>query len=107
MRSRLTVLIAAIAFAAVTVAAGCGSSNDDNDNSSTGTSGGELTATPDINVAKDDAIASAAASAVQQSGQLSIASDATYPPMEFFGKSDSSTVIGADADISKALGQIM
>jgi|SRR5829696_965526 len=107
MRSRLTVLIAVIAFAAITVAAGCGSSNDDNDNTGTTASGGELTATPDINVAKDDNIASAAASAVSQSGQLSIASDATYPPMEFFGKSDNTTVIGADADISKALGQIM
>ena len=107
MRSRLTALIAVIAFAAVTVAAGCGSSNDDNGTTGTTASGGELTATPGINVAKDDAIASAAASAVQQSGQLSIASDATYPPMEFFGPSDNTTVIGADADISKALGQIM
>src|SRR3954453_2362307 len=106
MKSRLTALIAVIAFAAVTVAAGCGS-NDDNDTTGTTAAGGELTATPDINVAKDDAIAGAAASAVQQSGQLSIASDATYPPMEFFGKSDNTTVIGADADISKALGQIM
>jgi polar amino acid transport system substrate-binding protein len=106
MRSRLTALIAVIAFAAVTVAAGCGSSNDDN---STGTTaaGGALTATPGINVAKDDQIASAAANAVTQSGQLSIASDATYPPMEFFGPNDNTTVIGADADISKALGQIM
>jgi polar amino acid transport system substrate-binding protein len=106
MKSRLTALIAVIAFAAVTVAAGCGSSND---NSTTGTTaaGGQLTATPGINVAKDDAIAGAAANAVSQSGQLSIASDATYPPMEFFGPSDNTTVIGADADISKALGQIM
>ena len=40
MRSRLTAVVAVIAFAAVTVAAGCGSSN--NDNSST--SGGTLTA---------------------------------------------------------------
>ncbi len=108
MRSRLTALIAVIAFAAVTVAAGCGSSNNDN-SSSTGTTaaGGELTATPGIDVAKDDQIASQAANAVTQSGQLSIASDATYPPMEFFAKDNSSTVIGADADISKALGQIM
>ena len=92
------------------MAAGCGSSNDDNSSSSgTGTTaaGGELTATPGINVAKDDAIAGAAADAVQQSGQLSVASDATYPPMEFFAKDNSTTVIGADADISKALGQIM
>jgi polar amino acid transport system substrate-binding protein len=108
MRSRLTAFIAVIAFAAVTVAAGCGSSNDDNSSSGTTASGGgDLTATPGINVAKDDQIASAAANAVTTSGQLSIAADATYPPMEFFGKSDSSTVIGADADISKALGQVM
>ena len=106
MRSRL-IALAVIAFAAVTVAAGCGSSNDDNDSTGTTASGGELTATPDINVAKDDAIAGKAASAVSQSGTLSIASDATYPPMEFFGPSDNTTVIGADADISKALGQIM
>ncbi len=107
MKSRLTALIAVVAFAAVTVAAGCGSSNDDNGTTGTTASGGELTATPGIDVAKDDAIASAAANAVSQSGQLSIASDATYPPMEFFGPSDNTTVIGADADISKALGQIM
>ncbi len=107
MKSRLTALIAVVAFAAVTVAAGCGSSNDDNGTTGTTAAGGELTATPGINVAKDDAIASAAANAVSQSGQLSIASDATYPPMEFFGPSDNTTVIGADADISKALGQIM
>jgi polar amino acid transport system substrate-binding protein len=107
MRSRLTALIAVIAFAAVTVAAGCGSSNDDNGTTGTTASGGELTATPGIDVAKDDQIASAAANAVSQSGQLSVASDATYPPMEFFGSNDNTTVIGADADISKALGQIM
>jgi polar amino acid transport system substrate-binding protein len=107
MRSRLTALIAVIAFAAVTVAAGCGSSDDDNDTTGTTASGGELTATPGIDVAKDDQIAAAAADAVLQSGQLSVASDATYPPMEFFGPNDNTTVIGADADISKALGQIM
>src|SRR6266511_1884693 len=107
MKSRLTALIAVVAFAAVTVAAGCGSSNDDNSTTGTTASGGELTATPGIDVPKDDAIASAAASAVSQSGELSVASDATYPPMEFFGPSDNTTVIGADADISKALGQIM
>ncbi len=108
MRLRLTAVAAVTAIAAVAVGAGCGSSNDDN-GSDTGTTaaGGELTATPGINVAKDDQIASAAANAVQQSGQLSIASDATYPPMEFFSKDNSTTVIGADGDISKALGQIM
>jgi polar amino acid transport system substrate-binding protein len=109
MRLRLSALAAVTAIGAVALGAGCGSSNDDNGSSGTGTTaaGGALTATPGINVAKDDQIASAAANAVQQSGQLSIASDATYPPMEFFSKDNSTTVIGADADISKALGQIM
>jgi polar amino acid transport system substrate-binding protein len=107
MRPRLTALIAALAFAAVAVVAGCGSSNDDNNNTGTTAAGGELTATPGINVAKDDQIASQAANAVSQSGQLSIASDATYPPMEFFPPNSNTTVIGADADISKALGQVM
>jgi polar amino acid transport system substrate-binding protein len=108
MRLRVTAVAAVMAIGVVILGAGCGSSNDDN-NSGTGTTAAasELTATPGINVAKDDAIASAAANAVSNSGQLSIASDATYPPMEFFAKDNSSTVIGADADISKALGQIM
>jgi polar amino acid transport system substrate-binding protein len=109
MRVRLLSVAAVLAIAAIAVGAGCGGDDDDNGGGGTGTtaSGGELTATPGINVAKDDAIASAAANAVSQSGQLSVASDATYPPMEFFGKDDNTTVIGADADISKALGQIM
>ena len=109
MRLRVTALAAVMAIAAVILGAGCGSSNDDNGSSGTGTTaaGGELTATPGINVAKDDAIASAAANAVNQSGELSVATDATYPPMEFFSKDNSTTVIGADADIAKALGQIM
>jgi polar amino acid transport system substrate-binding protein len=109
MRLRVTALAAVTAIGAVILGAGCGSSNDDNSTSSTGTTaaGGALTATPGINVAKDDAIASAAASAVQNSGQLTVASDATYPPMEFFAADNNTTVIGADADISKALGQIM
>ncbi|HEX2432969.1 MAG TPA: ABC transporter substrate-binding protein [Gaiellaceae bacterium] len=109
MRLRISALAAVTAIGAVALGAGCGSSNDDNGSSGTGTTaaGAALTATPGINVAKDDAIASAAANAVNQSGQLSVATDATYPPMEFFAADNSTTVIGADADIAKALGQIM
>jgi polar amino acid transport system substrate-binding protein len=109
MRLRLLSVAAVLAIGAIALGAGCGGDDDDNGGGGTGTtaSGGELTATPGINVAKDDAIASAAANAVNQSGELSVATDATYPPMEFFSKDNSTTVIGADADISKALGQIM
>jgi polar amino acid transport system substrate-binding protein len=86
MRSRLFAALSLCGVLALgIIAAGCGSSNDDD---SSTTSGGDLTATPGINVAVDQTIAAQAA-------------------MEFFGKGDNKTVIGADADIAKALGQIM
>ena len=101
MRSRLTVLIAAIAIAAATVAAGCGTSNNDNGSSST-----TLTAAS-FNVSKDPAIAAQAAKAkLVTPGQLSVAADASYAPDEFFA-SDGKTVIGMDADLAKAIAQVM
>lgn len=107
MRSRLLAAVTVFGVLALGVAAtGCGSNNDDNGTTSAG-GGGELTATPDINVAVDQTIADAVPADVKSSGALSVAADATYPPMEFFGKTDNKTVIGADADIAKALGQIM
>jgi polar amino acid transport system substrate-binding protein len=109
MRLRLTALAAATAIAAVALGAGCGSSNNDNGSSGTGTTaaGGALTATPGINLPTDPNLAKNAADNVVNSGELSIASDATYPPMEFFAADNNTTVIGADADISKALGQTL
>jgi polar amino acid transport system substrate-binding protein len=106
MKRRLSVLLAMLTLAlAAGVAVGCG---DDNNDSSTSTaSSGPLTATPDINVSVDQAIADSVPADVKSSGELSIATDATYPPMEFYAEGDNQTVIGADADISKALGQIM
>ena len=100
MRTRLTALIAAIAFAAVTVAAGCGSSNNNNS-----TNGGTLTAAS-FNVQTDPAIASQVPASVKSSGSLSVAADATYAPDEFIA-SDGKTVIGMDADLSKAIAQLM
>jgi polar amino acid transport system substrate-binding protein len=107
MKSRILAALATCAVLALGIAAfGCGDDNNDN-TSSTSSTGGELTATPDINVAKDDTIANAVPADVKSSGKLTIATDATYPPMEFYGKSDNKTIIGADADLAKALGQIM
>jgi polar amino acid transport system substrate-binding protein len=102
MKSRLTALIAVVAFAAVTVAAGCGSSNDDN----TSSNGATLTAAS-FSVSKDPAIAAQAQNAnLVTPGQLSVAADATYAPDEFFG-SDNKTVIGMDADLAKAIADLM
>ena len=100
MRSRPLIALAFTAVLALIVtAAGCGSSNKSSTTAS-------LTATPGINVAVDQAIAGKVPADVKSAG-ITVASDATYPPMEFFGKSDNKTVIGADADIAKALGQVM
>jgi polar amino acid transport system substrate-binding protein len=100
MKSRLTALIAVVAFAAVTVAAGCGSSNDENN-----TSGGTLTAAS-FSVQADPAIAGQVPADIKSSGSLSVAADATYAPDEFIA-SDGKTVIGMDADLAKAIAQTM
>jgi polar amino acid transport system substrate-binding protein len=102
MKSRLTVLITAIAFAAVTVAAGCGSSNDDNTGS---TGGGTLTAAS-FSVQADPAVAGQVPAAIKSKGTLTVAADATYPPDEYIA-SDGKTVIGMDADLAKAIAQVM
>jgi polar amino acid transport system substrate-binding protein len=102
MRSRLTVFTAVIAFAAVTVAAGCGSSNDDN---SSGGGGGTLTAAS-FSVQQDPTIAGQVPADIKSSGQLSVAADATYAPDEFIA-TDGKTVIGMDADLAKAIADIM
>jgi polar amino acid transport system substrate-binding protein len=102
MKHRLTVLIALIAFAAVTVAVGCGG-GDDNESTS---GGGTLTATPDLNVAADPAVASQVPAAIKSKGTLTVAADATYPPDEFIA-TDGKTVIGMDADLADALASVM
>ncbi len=102
MKPRLTILIAAIAFAAVTVAAGCGSSNNDNGTTS---GGGTLTAAS-FSVQTDPSIAGQVPADIKSSGQLTVAADATYPPDEFIA-SDGKTVIGMDADLAKAIAELM
>jgi polar amino acid transport system substrate-binding protein len=102
MKSRLTALIAVVAFAAVTVAAGCGSSNNDNTSS---TGGGTLTAAS-FSVQADPAVAAQVPAAIKSKGTLTVAADATYPPDEFIA-TDGHTVIGMDADLAKALAQVM
>ena len=98
MRSRLTVLIAVIAFAAVTVAAGCGSSNNDNGS----------TTEADADGRRPSACSRTRRSPARfrptsrTSGTLTVAADATYAPDEFIA-SDGKTVIGMDADLAKAI----
>jgi polar amino acid transport system substrate-binding protein len=98
MRSRIIFAVACCA-AVVAVGAGCGSNKE-----STG-SGATLTAAT-FSVQTDPSIASQVPADVKSSGQLTVASDATYAPDESFA-SDGKTVVGMDADLAKAIAGLM
>jgi polar amino acid transport system substrate-binding protein len=51
-------------------------------------------------------IAAQVPASIRSNGTLTVAADATYAPNEFIG-SDGHTVIGMDADLAQALGQVM
>lgn len=73
-----------------------------------GQSGGEGNA-PQPTPASAGAVSSIAAqvpSAIKAKGTLTVAADATYAPNEFIAP-DGHTVIGMDADLAKALGQVL
>jgi polar amino acid transport system substrate-binding protein len=90
---------AAISVAAL-IAAACGSSN--------GNSGGSAASSAPASSAsaKVDSIANQVPGAIKSKGTLVVAADATYAPNEFIAQ-DGKTVIGMDADMAQALGNVM
>ncbi len=101
MKPRPTAWIAVIAFAAVTVAAGCGSSN----NNST-TSGSRITRRRTSTSLRTRRSPPRSRRRSPRRDELTVAADATYPPNEFIA-TDGNTIIGMDADLAKAIGQVM
>jgi polar amino acid transport system substrate-binding protein len=93
-------LVARIWVPALTVfvLAGCGSS-------SSGTSSTATTASTPSNSA-NATIAAEVPAAIKSKGTLTVAADATYAPNEFIAP-DGHTVIGMDADLMHALGEVM
>ncbi|MEI6700624.1 MAG: ABC transporter substrate-binding protein [Actinomycetota bacterium] len=57
-------------------------------------------------IVKQAAIAKELPSALKTSGILRVASDATYAPMEYLA-TDNTTVLGVDADLMKAISQVL
>jgi polar amino acid transport system substrate-binding protein len=82
----------------VLVLAGCGSSNS-------GTSSTATTATTAPS-SLDATIAAQVPAAIKAKGKLVVATEAQYAPNEFIA-SDGHTIIGMDADMMKALGEVM
>jgi polar amino acid transport system substrate-binding protein len=91
-------LFATVVFSVIAlVAAGCGNGTE----TSTGTS-----PTPAPPSGAVSAIAAQVPGSVKADGTLTVAADATYAPNEFIG-TDGHTVVGLDADLAKALGQVL
>ncbi|AYC36197.1 ABC transporter substrate-binding protein [Streptomyces griseorubiginosus] len=81
--------------------AGCADPSQSAD-ASTSPSSGTSAAAP---IAKNAALAAKVPAALKASG-IKIASDVSYPPMDFFA-ADNKTVVGAEADLDKALGTVL
>jgi len=95
--TRTSFAVAGVIAAALAVSA-CGS-DDSSSSTSTAASSG-ITAT------KDATIAASVPSKYSTAGTLSVATDASYAPMEYV-EDGSTDIIGADVDLANALGQVM
>jgi polar amino acid transport system substrate-binding protein len=69
-----------------------------------GVAGASAVSTPKLH--KVSSIAAQVPSKIRHKGSQTVASDATYAPMEFVAK-DGKTVIGVDADLAKAIGTVL
>jgi polar amino acid transport system substrate-binding protein len=98
--SRSAGLAAGLTLLTVLAACGGGSSSSAGGGAA-GSSGGSAPA-----ISKDDALAKLLPATVAGKGTLTIGTDASYAPSEFVD-TDGKTVIGFDADLAKALGQVL
>ena len=96
-KTRTSFAVVGMIAAALAITA-CGS---DDSSSSTSTA-----ASTGITATKDSAIAATVPAKYSSAGNLSVATDASYAPMEYV-KDGTKDIIGADVDLANALGQVM
>jgi polar amino acid transport system substrate-binding protein len=108
-----------ISLVGVVALAGCGSSSSSSTStkagvtppagSSTSSASASTAAAPSTPIpspAADPAVAKLVPAAIKSKGTITVAADASYAPDEFFA-SNGTTVVGMDADLSKALAAVM
>ncbi|WP_067178205.1 ABC transporter substrate-binding protein [Microtetraspora niveoalba] len=109
LRPRTAALMAASLVSAVALA-GCGSGGDPAADDVTSPAAGGPAASAAGNEIpaqeQDPAVAALVPKEFRDKGTVTIASDASYPPMEFMA-ADGQTVVGLDPDLGKALGEVM
>jgi polar amino acid transport system substrate-binding protein len=94
------------ALAAAGLLAACGSSDKTSSATTAAPSGGATTSGASGAAGADAKVAALVPAALKSKGTLTVASDASYAPMEFIG-ADGKTVEGWDADMAKALAGVM
>jgi polar amino acid transport system substrate-binding protein len=107
MRKRF---VAALPVVCALVVVGCGSSSSSSSSSgasgATSSASGTATSSSGGTAGADAGVVAKVPAALKSKGTLTVASDATYAPDEFIAP-DGHTVIGMDADLTKALGAVM
>lgn len=100
---QLRPLALAAALAAVAIASGCAAPDE---STAAGNTSGTSPAASAGPLAKDDAIAAMLPADIRSAGVVRVASGVSFPPMEYFD-TDNKTVLGFDADLGAALGQVL
>ncbi len=108
MRNRRSLLVVPLSVLCVAAIVGCGSSKS---SSSSASSAASSSSTPSTSSSTPTAgiiqsVAALVPSSIKSKGTLTVAADASYAPNEFIGP-DGHTVVGMDADLSKAIATAM
>jgi polar amino acid transport system substrate-binding protein len=92
-----------VAIATAVLASGCAAPAED---VPAGSGGSGVPSASVSGLAKDDTIAAMLPDAIKSAGKVRVASGVSFPPMEYFD-TDNKTVLGFDADLGSALGQVL
>src|SRR6185437_1231321 len=105
---RAGALVAALAAAALISACGSssGGSSGTTSSGSTGSTGSTGSSGALQLPKKDSKVAALVPAAIRSKGTITVASDASYPPMESFA-ADGKTIVGWDPDMAKGLAAVM
>jgi polar amino acid transport system substrate-binding protein len=105
-RERRTRYAYAAAIAVTTLAVGCSSAASSTPSNGSAASTGSAGAASIPAVHEDQAARSEVPAAIRTKGTLVVGTSADYAPLEFVG-SDGHTIVGMDADLARAIGQVL
>src|SRR5947209_10721904 len=94
--------VSVLPLLAAALIVGCGSSNSTTSTTSTSSAPATSASSQGANSAAEALVPAS----IKSKGTITVAADATYAPDEFIGP-DGHSVVGMDADLSKALGAVM